>query len=235
MKPLYILNLKSVTILEQLQIEEALMRADDRNWCLINSGVSPAIVLGISSKSEQWIDHDRLKSSPIPVIRRFSGGGTVVVDQNTLFVSFICNEGTFPNHPTSKEILTWSGGIYSEVFDPLPFSVQENDYAIGDRKVGGNAQYLRKARWLHHSSFLWDFHPERMAYLRQPPKMPAYRHQRGHFDFLCKMKDHFTTQEIFFDRLMDTLASRFVLQQVQLPDLSDCLLRPHRRATIVER
>ena len=29
--------------------------------------------------------------NPVPVIRRFSGGGTVFVDANTLFVTWICN------------------------------------------------------------------------------------------------------------------------------------------------
>jgi lipoate-protein ligase A len=32
-----------------------------------------------------------LKDS-IPVIKRFSGGGTVIVDENTLFVTFVCDD-----------------------------------------------------------------------------------------------------------------------------------------------
>lgn len=27
----------------------------------------------------------------IPVLKRFSGGGTVIVDKNTVFTTFICN------------------------------------------------------------------------------------------------------------------------------------------------
>ena len=87
-----ILHLKNVSIFEQLQLEEALLRADTRNVCIINEGSSPAIVMGISGKAEELIDLEKLEQNPIPVIKRYSGGGTVVVDPNTLFVSFICNK-----------------------------------------------------------------------------------------------------------------------------------------------
>ncbi|NGX54212.1 MAG: hypothetical protein K1000chlam4_00937, partial [Chlamydiae bacterium] len=45
-----LLHLSGLPIFEQLQLEEALLRADEGNWCLINSGVPPAIVMGISAK-----------------------------------------------------------------------------------------------------------------------------------------------------------------------------------------
>lgn len=54
------------------------------------------------------------------------------------------------------------------------------DYAFGERKFGGNAQAITKGRWLHHTSFLWAFQPDRMALLRQPAKAPAYRAVRPH-------------------------------------------------------
>ena len=44
---------RSHPILEQLQLEEALFRADQRNWCLLNSGSPPAIVMGISGLPER--------------------------------------------------------------------------------------------------------------------------------------------------------------------------------------
>lgn len=54
------------------------------------------------------------------------------------------------------------------------------DYVLsGGHKVGGNAQALTGRRWLHHTSFLWDFDRERMALLRQPAKAPQYRQVAG--------------------------------------------------------
>jgi lipoate-protein ligase A len=49
----------------------------------------------------------------------------------------------------------------------------------GERKFGGNAQAITGRRWLHHTSFLWDYTPGRMAALAQPAKQPAYRQVRG--------------------------------------------------------
>lgn len=43
------------------------------------------------------------------------------------------------------------------------------------RKFGGNAQAITRQRWLHHTSFLWDFKPENMQLLKAPVRAPDYR------------------------------------------------------------
>ena len=42
MLDLYLIHKKQLPILEQLFLEEALLRADTRNFCLINEGTAPA-------------------------------------------------------------------------------------------------------------------------------------------------------------------------------------------------
>lgn len=49
------------------------------------------------------------------------------------------------------------------------------DYVFGDRKFGGNAQSITKNRWVHHTSFLWDYEAKNMSYLKLPAKAPQYR------------------------------------------------------------
>ena len=49
------------------------------------------------------------------------------------------------------------------------------DYAFGETKFGGNAQAITKQRWLHHTSFLWDFQDSRMDLLKHPTRAPDYR------------------------------------------------------------
>lgn len=90
--------------------------------------------MGIGSKTELLINTDSVKDAGVTVIRRFTGGGTVVVDSATIFVSII---GSFvrasrvpcapwflfqllqdaigvPKGP--RELMRWSEGVYQPVF-----------------------------------------------------------------------------------------------------------------------
>jgi len=227
---IHVLKLDHVPIYQQLQIEEALLRADDRNWCVINSGSTPAIVMGISGKPELLIDSEKLDPA-VPIIRRFSGGGTVVVDSNTYFISFICNSecsgiNCFPN-----DVHCWAKELYRSIFEGLNFDLRENDYVIEDRKFGGNAQYLRKGRWLHHSTLLWDFDPKRMEYLLLPQKRPKYREDRNHSEFLCRLCDYMEDKKTIQERLYETLETKFIVVEPSEHILLQPLQTPHRKAT----
>ena len=50
-----------------------------------------------------------------------------------------------------------------------------SDYAFSHRKFGGNAQSITKNRWVHHTSFLWDYDVKNMDYLKIPKRAPEYR------------------------------------------------------------
>jgi hypothetical protein len=104
------LSERRVGIFDQLLLEEALYRGSSANWCVPNDEHSnrgsnafscravvnvgndpPAVVMGIGGKPHLLLDIPKVKASNTPVIRRFTGGGTVVVDKNTTFASIIGN------------------------------------------------------------------------------------------------------------------------------------------------
>ncbi|HEY2811667.1 MAG TPA: lipoate--protein ligase family protein [Rhabdochlamydiaceae bacterium] len=230
---LHLLHLTGYPIYDQLLLEEALLRTDERNWCILNEGSPPAIVMGISGKKEELIDCQRVKDDGIPVIKRFSGGGTVIVDENTLFVTLICQKNAcdFPAYP--EPILRWHEGLYREVFPGNAFGLRENDFVLGDKKCGGNAQYIKKERWLHHTSFLWDYCPEKMSYLLLPKKAPQYRQQRTHTDFLCRLAPFFVSKEAFLDGFKNALKKRFSLQICSIESVLAELEAPDRQATVL--
>lgn len=52
----------------------------------------------------------------IQVIRRFSGGGTVIVDEGTIFITFICNKDAIVDLlPYPRPIMSWSAKLYGDV------------------------------------------------------------------------------------------------------------------------
>ncbi|QVL57686.1 MAG: lipoate--protein ligase family protein [Simkaniaceae bacterium] len=228
---LNLLILKNTPILEQLQIEEALLRLNNENWCIINEGSPPTIVMGISGKTEELVNHEKLEAAPIPLIKRYSGGGTVIVDSNTLFVSFIFQKEIhdFPCFP--EPILRWSEGFYKQALSIPDFRLRENDYVIGDLKCGGNAQYIKKDRFVHHTTFLWDFEDSAMDYLLHPKKTPTYRKERSHTDFLCKLKGFLPSKNYFVSQVIDTFSNDFIINETSLNPLIPLLNQPHRKTT----
>lgn len=227
MHTLHVLQTKQLHVFEQLKIEEAILRSSDINLCLINQGSPRAIIMGISNKPEELLDVAKVKRDRIPVIQRFSGGGTVIVDENTLFVTFIFAKNALPVHPFPESILRWSADLYAESWQIPHFHLIENDYSIGQKKCGGNAQYIQKERLLHHTTFLWDYAPENMDYLLLPTKRPQYRNHRTHDAFLCRLNQHAKSPEQLTQKLLSTLTQRFVIEQTEVSQLR---WGPHRQS-----
>jgi lipoate---protein ligase len=228
---IHLLELKQETILQQLQLEEALLRADERNWCIINQKAPPAIVLGISGNPQLLVNQPLYQTAPVPLIRRFSGGGTVFIDENTHFVTFICNSDQLNVPCFPDKVFKWTEHFYQPLFKHLKFQLLENDYVLENKKFGGNAQYMRKNRWLHHSSFLWDYSAENMKYLLMPPKTPAYRERREHSEFLCSLQNHFSSRHEFNLRIFENLEDFFNVERIEKNKCLEILRQPHRQAT----
>jgi len=201
---------------------------------------SCAIIMGIGGKPEKLIDIQSAKNDNVLVIKRFSGGGTVVVDHSSLWTTFIGRNKLLKDSvkPYPREIMEWSAdSIFGPAFDSLnreminassgnksrkrgrqtlvfqgkssgcsdvsgeslvlppskeeeeelipqqtstlpSFQLRENDYVLGERKIGGNAQTITGDSFLHHTSFLWDWDNTNMEYLTLPDKRPDYRGDR---------------------------------------------------------
>ncbi|KAE8124018.1 hypothetical protein FH972_018930 [Carpinus fangiana] len=209
-----LVRFKGLPILQQLHLEERLLRTSSENWCIINDGTDqPAIVMGVSGKPAELLEIESVLCDQIPVIRRFTGGGTVVVDPGTVFVTFICNKDAVADlQPYPKPIMSWSSLLYNKVFRGIgDFHLRENDYVFGNCKFGGNAQSITKNRWIHHTSFLWDYEVRNMAYLKLPARAPEYRLARSHLEFICGMKDYMP-RSIFIDKTVDATKTEFSLR-----------------------
>ena len=162
-----------VSILEQLQLEEALLRLSPHSYLIINTQpptTPPSIVLGISGRPELWLNIPAVRQRAIPCIRRFTGGGTVYCDQHTFFITLLLARAAVPHlQPYPQPLLHYTAQLYQPVFDSLGsgsgsgssggvggFNVRGNDYCFGQRKFAGNAQSITRDKLLHHTSFLYS-------------------------------------------------------------------------------
>lgn len=205
---MYFISLNQVPIREQLLLEEKLLREETASFCLVNMGSQRTIVLGVSNRPEALLYQDKVEAAGIPVIRRFSGGGTVIVDEGTLFVTLILNEQDLAAPLFPEPILRFGEALYRDSWHIPAFHLKENDYVIGHRKCGGNAQYIRKGRCLQHTSFLWDYQEHNMDFLRIPDTRPNYRAARSHRDFLCRLKEHYPERSDLIAQLQQGLQRR---------------------------
>jgi len=205
MKRLRLLRLSpsdGVPIWEQLRIEESLHRSSrqpaaiGQGWLVLNyPGVvqTPTIVLGFSGKPKLLVNEEERQKQGVRMLRRFTGGGTVVVDHRTVFASWLLGTDTVATtKPFPREIMQWSAGFYAEAFKHLgvnDFTLRADDYTVGDLKIAGNAQAISAEKYIHHTSFLYDYDDKLLNVLKIPSKQPEYRANRGHSSFLTRIKD----------------------------------------------
>lgn len=86
------------------------------------------ILKSLCSAVAELVDIKSVLRDGVPVIRRFTGGGTVIVDSGTVFVTLICNkEAVAGLQPYPRPIMSWSGLFYAKVFQGIgDFHLREN-------------------------------------------------------------------------------------------------------------
>jgi len=150
------------------------------------------IVLGRVSKPELDVNTDAADRDDVKIIKRRSGGGTVLQGPGCLNYSLILSLEKRPEIRDIKRSYEFiigkicgafnSAGVKAE-FQPL------SDMALSGRKFSGSAQWRRKNFMLHHGTILYNFPIEKMErYLKMPPDEPPYRKGRSHTEFLTNLK-----------------------------------------------
>lgn len=134
------------TVMRQLQLEEALFRASSGTHLLLNEGPAPpaSAVLGRSNRVDDLLDSASAARVGVPAIRRFTGGGTVLVDSNSLLTSLVANGQ--PGSVFPRRLMAWSIEMFQRAIPEL--SLHGTDYTLHRLKVGGNAQSISKSRFV---------------------------------------------------------------------------------------
>lgn len=192
-----------------LALEEALLdfcEARDHPGVL-HFWESPAcfVVLGYSRKMAEEVDFPQCQAAGVPVLRRSSGGGTVLQGPGCFNYTLVLPIDSAPEFAsissTNKEVMERHRGALERLLGE-PVSVRGcTDLAVGNKKFCGNAQRRKRRCFLFHGSFLTgvDFSLMEIV-LKLPPQQPEYRQGRTHREFL-------TNIPIAAERLQNALRS----------------------------
>jgi lipoate-protein ligase A len=192
------LDLTLPTAAENLACDEALV-----DWCeLSNEPVlrfwespSPFVVVGFANRVSEEVNVPACVADGIPILRRCSGGGTVLQGPGCLNYTLglpIEETGPTASVPETNRFVmnrqcdAARKAIAAHGIEASSVNVRGcTDLALGDRKFSGNAQRRKRRALLFHGTFLLQFDlPAISKYLAQPSKQPEYRSTRGHLDFL---------------------------------------------------
>jgi lipoate-protein ligase A len=205
---MHYLPLTLPTLAENLACDEALLfeaeagRAGEvlRLW----EWPAAAVVLGAAGVVADDVDEHACARDVVPLGRRSSGGGTVLLGPGCLLFSLVLAY-------ERAEELTQIGCSYCYILGKVCAALGghetglalagTSDLALAGRKVSGNSQQRKRKHLLHHGTLLYNFELERIGrYLRQPHRQPDYRGSREHSEFVVNLPLH---REVIEHRLRD--------------------------------
>jgi lipoate---protein ligase len=195
LKSMHFLDLTLASLTENLALDEALLLEAEageggeilRLW----EWPAPAVVLGAGCRLAEDVDETACAADGVPIARRASGGGTVLLGAGCLNYTLVLS---YDRSPALREIPFSYDYILGRIGNALRELVPgieragTSDLAAGGRKFSGNAQQRKRGHLLHHGTLLGAFDIEQVArYLRLPERRPDYRRDRSHADFLMKL------------------------------------------------
>lgn len=158
------------------------------------------VVLGYANRLSTHVNEHACRALGIPILRRCSGGGTVLQGPGCLNYALILRihkHGPTANTSSTNEfimhihrsIIETLLKQYTSANEPVTVTIEgHTDLAWNGLKFSGNAQRRRKRFLLFHGTFLLHMDLQLVEQtLPIPAKQPAYRMNRSHTEFLVNL------------------------------------------------
>jgi lipoate-protein ligase A len=206
------------TLAANLALDEALLLEAEESpgpgtsWLRTWEWPRAAVVLGAAGKLAEEVHEDACRRDGVCILRRSSGGGTVLLGKGCLCFSLVLPYDLAPElTQVSSSYRYILGVIAGELSARIPWiePAGTSDLAIRARKFSGNSQQRKRHHLLHHGTILYDFDLKLVErYLPLPSRQPDYRDQRSHGDFLANLP-------IAVDKLKDGLREAWQAKDVK--------------------
>ena len=152
---------------------------------------SPMVVIGRSSPWQTEVNHSYCNEHQIPVVRRCSGGQSIVTGPGCLMYAVLLDYRARPDLRSLKQahwfvmskmqVAAESLGIEAEICGT-------SDLTVDGQKVSGNALRCKRNWLVYHGTMICDLEIDLIANcLGDPIRQPEYRQQRDHRSFLNQL------------------------------------------------
>lgn len=152
---------------------------------------SPMVVLGRSSPYDSEVNHEYCQAHQIPIVRRCSGGQSVVTGPGCLMYAVLLDYRKRPQlrmldvaHRFVMETMQAAlrgVGLESQISGT-------SDLTLDGKKVSGNSLRCKRNWMVYHGTMICDLDIEVIANcLGDPVRQPEYRSNRSHREFLTQL------------------------------------------------
>lgn len=193
---------------ENLAADEALLALTEEHrveFLRIWESTTPFVVIGLGNHLSHEVNLAACEEESIPVLRRFSGGGTVVQGPGCLSYSLsllIADGGDFANvTSTNRSIMERNRAAIEKLIGQPVLVLGHTDLATNGRKFSGNAQRRGRSALLFHGTFLYEANLGLIdRLLRHPSREPDWRRGRNHNEFVMNLP---ATQESIINTMRE--------------------------------
>lgn len=188
-----LLNAELPTLAENLALDEAMLDAvvEQGDTFRLWEVPTPSVVLGRASRVDAEVEEAFCREHEIPIVRRCSGGMSVVIMRGCLLYSVVLR---LAEHPDLRVI----DRAHAYVLDRVARAIRSlnvpvvkqgtSDLTWQGRKFSGNSLRCKQDGILYHGTLLVDAPLEMITRcLKMPPRQPDYRRERSHDDFLINL------------------------------------------------
>jgi len=208
--------------------EYLLKESDEEIFMLYING--PSVIVGKHQNTLAEVNLRFAVKNNIPIIRRFSGGGTVYHDLGNLNFTFFNsgNQGQLINFRKYTQLII-------DVLNDLNVDALfegKNDIRVNGLKISGNAAHVYKNRVMHHGTILVSSDLKKLStVLNVEPGKYSDKAVKSIHSLVANLNSFFKTplsiselQKLLFDRIKKTdVCSNYILSENDINNIENLI------------